>query len=101
MSNKYPLISVVMLNWNGLEDTKSCIASLKKSTYSNFEIIIVDNGSEDGSKEWLKSQDDLVLVDLPKNEGVTGGHIEGHKVSKGEFIANLNNDATVDENWLM
>lgn len=90
-----------MLNWNGLEDTKSCIASLKKNTYPNFEIIIVDNGSEDGSKEWLKSQKDIVLVDLPKNEGVTGGHIAGHNVAKGEFVANLNNDAMVAKDWLM
>ena len=95
-----PLISVVMLNWNGLEDTKQCIATLRKSTYPNFEIVIVDNGSEDGSKEWLKKQKDVVLVDLPKNFGVTGGHNKGYEASKGEFIANLNNDTVVDPDWL-
>lgn len=95
-----PLISVVMLNWNGLEDTKRCIATLRKSTYPNFEIIIVDNGSADGSKEWLKAQDDVVLVDLPENLGVTGGHNKGYEAAKGEFIANLNNDTVVDQDWL-
>lgn len=95
-----PLISVVMLNWNGLEDTKQCLKSLKKSTYPNFEIIIVDNGSVDGSKEWLRKQKDLVVVDLEKNYGVTGGHNKGYEASQGEFIANLNNDATVAPDWL-
>lgn len=95
-----PLISVVMLNWNGLEDTKTCIATLRKNTYPNFEIIIVDNGSTDGSKEWLKAQNDVVLVDLPKNLGVTGGHNKGYEAAKGTFIANLNNDTVVDPDWL-
>lgn len=97
---KLPLISVVMLNWNGLEDTKVCIESLRKNTYPNFEIVIVDNGSEDGSKEWLKAQNDVVLVDLEKNYGVTGGHNKGFEASKGEYIANLNNDTVVDKDWL-
>lgn len=102
MSKKasYPLISVVMLNWNGLEDTKRCIGTLRENTYPNFEIIIVDNGSKDGSKEWLKKQDDVVLVDLPENLGVTGGHNKGYEAAKGEFIANLNNDTVVDPDWL-
>lgn len=95
-----PLISVVMLNWNGLDDTKRCIKTLKKNTYPNFEIIIVDNGSEDGSKEWLKGQKDIVLVDLEKNYGVTGGHNKGYEAANGVFIANLNNDTVVDIDWL-
>lgn len=96
----HPLISVIMLNWNGLDDTKTCIKTLRKNTYPNFEIIIVDNGSEDGSKEWLKQQEDIILVDLPKNFGVTGGHNKGYEVAKGEYIANLNNDTVVDTDWL-
>ena len=96
----YPLISITMLNWNGFEDTKNCLESLRKSTYPNYEIIIIDNGSSDGSKEWLRAQKDLVLVDLEKNYGVTGGHIRGYEVAKGEFIANLNNDTLVDPDWL-
>lgn len=98
--DKLPLISVVMLNWNGLTDTKTCIATLRKNTYPNFEIIIVDNGSKDGSKEWLKSQKDIIVVDLPENLGVTGGHNKGYEAAKGEFIANLNNDTVVDKDWL-
>ncbi len=97
---KSPLISIVVVNWNGLENTKECLTSLRKLKYPNYEIIIVDNGSEDGSKKYLSKIKDIVFVDLPKNTGFTGGHIEGYKVSRGDYLALLNNDLVVSPNWL-
>lgn len=101
MSKSSPLISFVVLNWNGLEDTKECIKSIEAIQYKNIELIIVDNGSEDGSKEFFASLPNIIFVDLPKNTGFTGGHIAGRKVAKGEFIALVNNDLVLDPSWIV
>ena len=96
-----PLVSFVVLNWNGLEDTKECIKSINKLNYDNKELIVVDNGSSDGSKEYLSSLKDIVYIDLPKNTGFTGGHIAGKKAAKGEYLAIVNNDLVLDKNWVV
>jgi GT2 family glycosyltransferase len=95
-----PLVSIAILNWNGLEDTKLCLKSIRKLTYDNLEIIVVDNGSNDGSKAYLAEQKDLIFIDLPKNTGFTGGHIAAEKRAKGEYIALINNDLVVDPEWV-
>ncbi len=101
MKKQTPKVSIVVLNWNGLEETKNCLESIRNLNYPNFEIIVVDNGSTDGSKEYLSSQKDIIFVNLHRNFGFTGGHIEGYKKSTGDFIAILNNDLVVDTNWLI
>jgi GT2 family glycosyltransferase len=88
-----PLVSIVVLNWNHLEDTRLCLQHLKKLTYKNYEIILVDNGSIDGSKEYFAKQKGFIYVDNPTNRGFTGGHIDGLQKVSGEFILLLNNDA--------
>lgn len=50
-----PKVSIIILNWNGKSDTVECLDSLKEMAYSNYEIILVDNGSIDGSAEYLKN----------------------------------------------
>lgn len=95
-----PLVSVVLLNWNHIDDTLACLDSLRKQTYRHFEIIVVDNGSIDNSKSILRDIPDIVFVDNPKNRGFTGGHIDGLKFTKGEFIFVLNNDAVVDSKYI-
>lgn len=94
--NFLPLVSVVVLNWNGLEDTKICLEYIKKQTYKNIEIIVVDNGSNDGSVQYLKTLNDIKLVVNEKNKGFTGGHIVGLSYAQGEFILLLNNDAVME-----
>lgn len=95
-----PLVSVVLVNWNGLEDTKLCLKHTFEQTYANFEVIVVDNGSHDGSVAYLRKQKNIVLVELPKNTGFTGGHIAGYNVSKGKYILLLNNDAVMDRQYI-
>ncbi|HET6746726.1 MAG TPA: glycosyltransferase family 2 protein [Candidatus Saccharimonadales bacterium] len=95
-----PLVSIIILNWNRINDTLACLESVRKQTYKNYEIIVVDNGSVDDSKKILKDIRDIVLVDNPKNRGFTGGHIDGLKHAKGEFIFVLNNDAVVDKEYV-
>jgi len=97
---KSPLVSLIILNWNGLDDTKSCIKSIEKIKYPNKEVIIIDNGSTDGSKEYFSKLHGLTYIYLPENTGFTGGHIEGIKVAKGEYIGIINNDLVLDSAWI-
>lgn len=95
------LVSVVIPNWNGKKFLAGCLDSLSRQTHPNVEVIIVDNGSHDGSVEFLKQNyANVKLVTFDHNTGfafaVNGGIIESH----GEFIALLNNDTIVDLNWL-
>lgn len=100
--DRRPLISVVIPNWNGKKHLPLCLDSLKKQTYTHFETIVVDNGSEDGSVSFLESNYSgfVKIVQLDKNYGFDRGTNEGIKVSKGEYIATLNNDTEVHEDWL-
>lgn len=99
MSKPEPLVSFVVLNWNGLSDTKLCIESIKDQTYPHTELIIVDNGSTDGSKDYFRELEGIKFVDLEQNTGFTGGHIAGREQAKGEFLAIINNDLVLDPDW--
>ncbi len=102
MSKKNPNVSVIVLNWNGIHYTVPCVESLKKQSYRDFEIIVVDNGStKDDSVERLKKIKGIKLVLNGSNIGFAGGNNSGVKASSAEkYIALLNNDAFVPENWL-
>jgi|GEM_PF-354809 len=100
MSKDEPLVSVVIVNWNGIDDTKECLDHLGNQTYQNIEIIVVDNGSTDSSVKMLDEMKGITLVSNSKNLGFTGGHIAGYKASKGKFILLLNNDAIMDKSYI-
>lgn len=95
-----PLVSFVVLSWNTKVDTLNCINNLKNHNYSNFEIIVVDNGSKDGSKAALAELSGITYIDLPQNTGFTGGQITALQHTNGEFIALINSDAVIDEQWI-
>ena len=97
----YPFVSLIVVNWNGKPLLEECLLTLSHQTYSPFEIIVVDNGSTDGSCEFLKQKYSHVkLVQLPENKGFAGGNIKGLEVAQGEYIALVNNDTHVDPCWL-
>ena len=99
--NKKSLISIIVLNYNAGELLLNCIDSLKKSTYQNIEILVVDNISSDNSHTKCKKQfPDIKLIQNKKNLGYCGGNNVGIKEAKGEFIVILNPDTIVEENWL-
>lgn len=99
-AKKLPLVSIVILNWNGLEDTKLCLEYVRKLDYNNFEIIVVDNGSSVDEKEYLSKQKDIIYVDNEVNRGFAGGQSDGYKKSNGDFILLLNNDAVIKSDYL-
>ena len=92
-----PLISTIILNWNGKEFLDSCIRSLRGQTYSHLEIILVDNASTDGSVEYIRQQfPDLHLLVNQQNLGYGGGNNVGIRASQGRYVMILNNDTRLD-----
>ena len=95
-----PLISVVVLNWNGATDTLVCLDSLSTLTYPNFNVIVVDNGSSDDSLMQLRPYTapyPLTLLETGRNLGYAGGNNVGtrHALEQGaDFVLVLNNDTT-------
>lgn len=94
--------SIVILTYNNLDYNIQCIESIKQYTNKNtYEIVIVDNGSTDGTREWLKQQDGLKLVFPKENTGFPKGCNLGIDAAAIENdILLLNNDIVVTPNWL-
>ncbi len=99
------LVSIIILNWNGLDFTEACLNSLEKETvYRPFEVIVVDNGSSARERGELKRLfkagkiQHLILND--QNRGFSGGNNQGMKAAAGEFLLLLNNDVEVKKGWL-
>jgi GT2 family glycosyltransferase len=96
-------LSVVIPNWNGLEDLPACLDSLLAQTQKH-RIIVVDNGSKDGSLEFLQQNyPQIELIVHQKNKGFAGGVNAGIRkvIADGDdFVALLNNDAIADKDWL-
>ena len=101
-TQRQPFVSVIVLNYNGKENTLKLLHSLQKTIYPNYEIIVVDNGSTDGSVEAIRKKDcSIVIVENTKNLGYSGGMNAGIRNSRGEHVVLLNNDMVVHHpNWL-
>lgn len=94
-------ISVVIPTWNGKKWLKVCLPSLREQTFKDFEVIVVDNGSNDGSNEYVKKYfPEYRLVELAKNFGFAGGVNRGIEASVGENIVLINNDMKTDKDFL-
>jgi len=94
-----PLISAVVLNWNGCHVLDNCLRSLYNQTYRPLEIIVVDNGSTDGSVDFLREKFHSVhLIRNDKNLGFGAGNNIGIRASQGRYIMMLNNDTRLDPN---
>ena len=89
-------VSVIIPNFNGKKYLKECLDSLRKQDYLYFEVILVDNGSEDGSVEWTKENyPEVHVIALKENTGFCGGVNAGIRESKSEYVLLLNNDTIV------
>jgi GT2 family glycosyltransferase len=94
------LISVVVVNWNRKELLRACLASLAQQTGVEFETIVVDNGSTDGSAEMAEREFGRRVIRNAENRGFCAANNQGIAAARGEFIALLNNDAEAEPGWL-
>lgn len=99
-SSASPLVFIIVLNWNGKDDTIECLRSLQELAYPNFETVVVDNGSTDGSEDVIRSSFPSVhVIQTGRNLGYAGGNNVGisFALSRGaDYVWLLNNDTTVD-----
>src|SRR4051794_35948913 len=99
-----PKVSTIVLNWNRYEISRDCIESLLRATYSNHEIVFVDNGSKDGSGERIRREyPQVVYVQNDKNLGFSRGCNAGIRVAMGrgaDYVLLLNNDTLVEPGFL-
>ncbi|VVB56312.1 Glycosyltransferase AglI [uncultured archaeon] len=96
-----PTVSIIVLNWNGKQYLETCLSSLLIQNYKNIEIIFVDNGSSDGSIDFVRTKfPGVIILGHNTNLGFAEGVNSGIRISRGEFIATINNDTQADENWI-
>ena len=96
-----PEASVVIVTWNGLRHLRRCLPALHGQTGVTFETIVVDNGSTDGTAEWIGSEyPQIVLKRLDSNHGFATANNIGFGMARADLIATLNNDAVPDPDWL-
>jgi GT2 family glycosyltransferase len=99
MKNK--LVSIIVVNWNGLRWLPDCFDSLAKQDWKNYEIIFVDNASEDESVSWVKKHYPKTKVVTNKtNLGFSDANNVAYKAASGEFVLFLNNDTRVTKTFL-
>ena len=98
------LVSIVILTFNELEYTKKCVESLRRNTPEPHEIVFVDNGSTDGTLQWLRKliqeHSHCKLIENGKNLGFAKGCNQGIETASGNCVLLLNNDTVVTEGWL-
>ena len=99
MASSAPLISVIVLNWNGDRVIEACLRSVRAQTYHPLEVIVVDNASVDGSVELIRREFPRIqLIVNETNLGFGGGNNVGVRASEGKYVMVLNNDARLHPN---
>ncbi|MHB8773178.1 MAG: glycosyltransferase family 2 protein [Syntrophales bacterium] len=95
------MVSVVIVNWNGRAFLPECLEALRRQVYRAFSVILVDNGSDDGSAAFVSAQyPEVRVLALPENKGFAAANNVALRMVETEFVALLNNDAVPDPVWL-
>ena len=101
----FPKVSIIIVTFNNLGFTKRCIESIyEKTAYPNFEVIVVDNGSTDGTRDYLLQQEtthsNMKVILNDENISFARANNMGIRISKGEYVILLNNDTVVTRGWV-
>jgi GT2 family glycosyltransferase len=100
MKNKFPKVYIITINFNQADVTRECLNSLRKITYSNVEIFLVDNASATENRLLQSEYPEVIFIQSEKNLGFTGGNNLAMNVATGDFILLLNNDTEVPPDFL-
>ncbi len=93
--------SVIVLSWNGMSDLRDCLDALQSQDLADFEVIVVDNGSTDGSADFVAAQyPDVLLIRNAHNLGFAAGNNQGLRAAAGDVLVLLNQDTVVRSGWL-
>jgi GT2 family glycosyltransferase len=96
-----PEVSVIVVSWNGRHHLEACLPAVAAQQDVSFEMIVVDNGSSDGTVDSVRAHfPDVRVVSVPDNRGFAGGNNLGARHARGRFLAFLNNDTVADARWL-
>lgn len=103
-SSKAPNVFIIVVDWNGWDDTKACLQSLEKLSYPNYSVVLVDNGSDEPLADKVGEYAfDLTLIECTENKGFAGGNNEGIKIALkqgADYMWLLNNDTVVHKESL-
>ena len=99
------LTSIIVPCWCQLEFTRLCVAALKSHTGRPWELVVVDNGSTDGTADYLAGVSDaasvpVTMITNASNRGFPAAINQGLKAARGEYLVLLNNDVVVTDGWL-
>mgnify|MGYP000945067350 CR=1 len=98
---KTPLVSVILVNFNGLKWLETCLSSLTNQSYKNIEVVFVDNASSDESISFVKNNYKKVkIVALKENVGFAGGNNAGLPFCHGTYLCLLNTDTTIEKGYI-
>ncbi|MBL7200616.1 MAG: glycosyltransferase family 2 protein [Anaerolineae bacterium] len=93
--------SIVIVSWNGRRLLERCLPTVLSQSYSEFEVVLLDNGSTDGSAEWVEAHyPSLRLIRRDRNLGFARANNQAIQAARGRYVATLNNDAEPDPDWL-
>ena len=96
-----PSAAVIIANWNGAQHLRVCLDSLRTQTYPNFEVIVADNGSTDGSLEMLREEyPEVQVLELGENYGFVIASNRGAAATEADILVMLNNDTEAEPGWL-
>src|SRR6185369_6908531 len=93
-------VSIVIPLFNQVEYTRQCVESLRRHKMENAEVLLIDNGSTDGTSEYLVSCTDLNIIRNRANLGCAGAWNQGVRETSSEWVVILNNDVIVSSGWL-
>ncbi len=96
-----PCVVVIVLNWNGQHFLERCLSALRAQAFQDFAVVLVDNGSTDGSVDFVRERFPTVeVIANPENRGFAAANNQAIRATRSEFVATLNNDTEADPRWL-
>jgi GT2 family glycosyltransferase len=94
-------VSIIIVNWDGKHLLERCLPAVVNQSFDNYEVVLLDNGSTDGSTEWVEAHFPSVkLIRSEQNLGFARGNNEAIQATRSEYVATLNNDAEPTHDWL-